>query len=77
MCVSCSLINRFFLLQRGVLGDKVTFGEDLDRVAKINIPIVLQKTTTFINSHGEYINPRECFLHTNTFPCSLANGRTL
>lgn len=34
------------------IGDKVVFGEDLNKTAKLNIPAVLQKTVNFINSHG-------------------------
>lgn len=43
---------RAFQRNRGLLGDKVVFGEDLDRIAKQQIPVVLQKTINFIHSHA-------------------------
>eukprot|EP00026_Physarum_polycephalum_P001215 Phypoly_transcript_01216.p1 GENE.Phypoly_transcript_01216~~Phypoly_transcript_01216.p1 ORF type:complete len:1095 (+),score=164.79 Phypoly_transcript_01216:391-3285(+) len=40
---------------RGVLGDKVIFGEELDKIAKISIPSVINKTVNFINSHALHV----------------------
>lgn len=48
--------TRFWLraFQRNceLLGDKVVFGEELDRCAKQHVPIVVQKTINFVYSHA-------------------------